>query len=154
MAGTSISSAGVTFPDSTVQATAAIASSRAYKVAKLTVNHDDSTPVTIVTLPASSVVIECLANVTTTFDGTTPTVSVGDASDTDGFMIASQVGVGVGGWKATGFGITRDYLYNSTHKWLGHLCTSQTAVIATIGVSGASQGVVDIYIIYIDLSVV
>jgi len=148
MAETKISSIGVTFPDASIQNH----TSQGYKVIKQAVNYDDSSTVTLLTIPAGSMIFAAQMNITTQFAGTTPTLVVGDAADPDG-LIESQI-ITTTGWKVSSYSALGEYLYNTVDdRPQPKYYASATAIIATIGGEDLTQGVADIYIVYIDFSV-
>lgn len=115
-------------------------------VASQTVNYDDSSPVTIVTLPAGSVVLTVMTNTTTPWVGTTPKLDVGDATSGEGYMTDANTDVTNAGWHpATGSDVGT---YIGDPKIRKPILAS-TAVIATIEGTGLSAGVTVVYIIYV-----
>lgn len=76
-------------------------------------------------VPDNTAIYKLIVEVTTSFDGTTPTLEIGDAGDADRHVITTDVDL-----TTVGIYIT-DVLYNYT---------SSTQITATITVSGATQG--------------
>lgn len=87
--------------------------------------YNSSSPVSCGWVPAGARVYDCLVGVTTTFNGTSPTISVGDAGSA-----ARHMGTGDNTPGSIGVYSRRNY----------HLYASATEVTCTITVSGASQG--------------
>lgn len=150
MTKTKIDSSGVTFPDASVQA---IAATPGYKVVKVTVNYDDSSPVTVFTLKAGSFVAYAQVNITTGFVGTAPTLDLGYAADTDGLIPAATIDCANTGWKVGGPGALGAFFYDATLHYYPQQLSSDTDIIVTIGGTGLSAGVAVFYIIWVDLSI-
>ena len=123
----------------------------AYKVAKKTVHYDDSSPVTIFTCPAGSIIYGVMINVTTAWVGTGPSLTIGDTSDYDGFL--KTTAVTTTGWKGgdpvNDWGV---YLYDANTNYKPRCYIAATDIIAAIVGVGLTAGEADVYIIYIDLS--
>lgn len=129
----------------------ALVATNVLKAVKQTVNYDDASPVTVVTLPAGSIVIAVAVNITTIFAGTSPALDIGDATDPDGFLANPYITETTLGWYysiGTSWGA---YLYNATNKKDFKFYIAETAVLATIGGASLTQGVADVYIIYISM---
>lgn len=122
------------------------------KAVKKTVNYDDTSPVTVATLPAGSLILACVVNVSTLFEGTSPTLDIGDAGNDDGFFPAEDLVCTSAGWKHENVMTEGTYLYDTTHKKYFKLYASETAVLATIGGTNLTAGVADVYILYMELS--
>jgi len=118
---------------------------------KKTVNYNDTSPVTVVSLPAKSIVTDIIVEVRTAWNGATPgTIDIGDASDADGFMTNAQIDPTVTGWKGQNPEDRGAYLYDSVDNHvLRHVYSSATDVIATLVVNDSTQGVADIYLGYV-----
>ena len=115
---------------------AAIADLKYVKVGSGVVKYNDISPVTLITLPAGSVVIAFLVNITTAFLGTNPNVKFGDAADDDGFITA----INAVGW----YGVSQYGLYLPEQKSYA----VATDVIATLLGTGLTAGEATAYIIY------
>lgn len=100
------------------------------------VNFGDSSPKTLVTLPAGSVVIAFLVDIDIAFVGTNPNVKFGDAADDDGYLSA----VKDVGW----YGVPFYGAYLPEQRSYA----APTAVIATQLGTGLSAGHLTAYIIY------
>jgi hypothetical protein len=84
-------------------------------------------------LPANAVVRRVIVNVTVAFDGTAPTLEVGDAGDTDRHMLAAEVDL-----KTVGkYEISQYHLYGSS-----------TQVIGTYAADSSTAGQADIMVEY------
>jgi hypothetical protein len=109
--------------------------SAAIKFEKVAIAYDDSSPVNIGdAIPNGGTVIGFMVNVSEVFDGTTPTLDLGESGDTDNIAAAAQIDLETVG------------LY-AGDAWVEY--TSETQAIATITVSGASQGAATVLIKYI-----
>lgn len=116
-------------------------------IAIVDVNYDDSSPKTIVSLPAYSVVTEVLVYVETAFNGSGGSIKLGDSDDDDGFMTAAQIGVDATGWKGEAEDDRGAYLWDGSNKMVkGYAGTKN--VIATIVQGTATQGKVKVFVIY------
>jgi len=117
---------------------------------KKQITFESGVTTTVVTLPAGSLVVAAVANVTTTFDGTTPTVSVGIAGWLEVYLTASNIGCEVAGWKGGGIRMG-GLLFKAGYNWTTFLVDAEQTVIATMTETDTTQGVVDIYLIFIKL---
>jgi hypothetical protein len=86
-------------------------------------------------LPANSTVLAVSINVTQIFNGTSPTVSIGDAGDSDRFMLA------------TGNNLKEVALFVAENSYVYSLSTQ---VIATYVASGSSTGAAQIIVHYLN----
>lgn len=121
-----------------------------------TVNYDDGSPLTLAPIPAGAVVLGCYINITTPFVGTTPTLDIGDTDDADGFATDNAVACTVAGWK-DGRLASADYakyLQEPAANYCNFFKFYPAAknAIATIGGTGLSAGVAEVYFLYITLS--
>ena len=103
--------------------------------AKVSFAYNTSSPINIGSaVPAGATVIGWMVQVDTLFDGTTPTLSIGDAGDDDSIATTAQIDL-----ESTGL--------NTGESWVEYV--SSTQVIGTLTVSGASQGAGKILIKYV-----
>ena len=103
--------------------------------AKVSFAYNTSSPINIGSaVPAGATVIGWMVQVDTLFDGTTPTLSIGDAGDDDSIATTAQIDL-----ESTGL--------NTGDSWAEYI--SSTQVIGTLTVSGASQGAGKILIKYV-----
>jgi len=113
------------------------------------VNFDSSSPATIVNLPAYTEVVDVKVQIVTQFDGTDPSLDIGDASDVDGLMPAASINAGAQGWYGDNADDKGVYLWDAAN---GHpikkTYTAQTDIICTIGGTGMSQGIANVYVSY------
>ena len=117
------------------------------RVVGATINYSDSSPKTLFTLKSGNVVLDCWANVTTAFDGTAPSVTIGDGTTADGYMTITDV-------KTAGIQNTKEnekgsYLWDGTNKKIQPL-TADTDVTATITPDSSSAGQVKVYFLIAD----
>jgi len=102
------------------------------KVFVTNVAYDSSTPVTLISsCPNGSHILEVMARVNTTFDGTTPTISIGVAGSTSAIASTSDIDL-----------TTTAENPQTLSTW--YTMSSTEDVICTLSVSGATQGSVDI----------
>ena len=103
--------------------------------AKVSFAYNTSSPINIGSaVPAGATVIGWMVQVDTLFDGTTPTLSIGDAGDDDSIATTAQIDL-----ESTGL--------NTGESWVEYV--SSTQVMGTLTVSGASQGAGKILIKYV-----
>lgn len=91
------------------------------------------------------VVEHCIVEVTTTFDGTTPTIDVGDASTADGFLANANITEGTAGYYGMEDDVQGSYLWDTSHK-IKKVYTSAVNIQYTIAGSDATQGEATIYL--------
>ena len=97
--------------------------------------YDTSSPFNIGSaVPDASTVIKFMVQVDTIFDGTTPTLSIGDAGDTDRIATTAEIDLETAG------------LYTDD-KWVEY--ASSTQLTGTLTVSGATAGAASVVIMYI-----
>ena len=117
------------------------------RVTSVDVAYNASSPLTLFTAPAGSVILGMCAYLEITYNGTAPTVKIGDASDDDGFMTTANCNVGAAvGWRGLGENERGAYLYSTVARVKGY--EVETAIIATITVSGATAGKLTVHITY------
>jgi hypothetical protein len=97
------------------------------------VNYNDTSPVTIFTLPANTFLLSVTVEISTAFDGAIPSLAIGVSGDTDRHMLTSEIGV-----KTAGF-----YTASRPRNY-----TSQTDLLATIVASTATAGVAYVWLEY------
>ena len=114
------------------------------------VNYNDSSPKTLFTLPASTVIVDAFVNVTTAFNGTSPYIEIGDSSDTDGLIPSSSIDLTTTGFQALSESEKGAYLWDGTYKKV-HALTSSTDILATFDFGGSSQGQVKVYVVVLDI---
>ena len=125
-----------------------------YKITKLTINYNDSSPVTVVNIPAGGFVVFAQVNITTTFTLDAGITGIGDAGNPDGFIASAQINADTTGWKVNTSAALGAYLYDAADKWTGKGYTSATDIIITLDATGVTQGVAVFYVAYYDLSIV
>lgn len=109
--------------------------SAAVKFEKVAFAYDTSSPVNVGdAVPAGGTVLGFMVNVSETFDGTTPTLDIGESGDTDSVAANTLIDLETVG------------LYTGD-TWVE--CSSSTQIIGTITVSSATQGAGTILIKYI-----
>jgi len=121
---------------------------------KTTVNYDDSSPVTLVTVPAGAIVLFCRVNVTEVFDGTTPALDIGDDGDDDGLLDNGYITETSTGWYPAESTNQGDYLFEYTNHYHPKFYEAETDLKCKITVTEATQGIAVVYITYLDLSMV
>jgi hypothetical protein len=126
--------AGVTVDNTTIEHTTGTLSAKdSMQYKKVDFTFETSSPFNIgAALPAGADVIGWMVQIDTSFDGTTPTLSIGDAGDDDKIAPAAQIDLETGG------------LYVG-ECWADE---SSTQVIGTLTLSGASQGAGSLLIKY------
>ena len=120
--------------------------------ASLVVNYDDTSPVTIATLPAGSIVLAVFVNITTAWTTAPMTFIVGIATDTDGFLEKEVVDSGVTGWKGSDTYANCGALLKNADGRTFYLCAAETAVQALFSTSAPQAGVAEVYILYVALA--
>lgn len=118
--------AGVTVDNDTIEhSTGTLSVKDGMRYRKVDFAYDTSSPFNIGdALPVNAIVIGWMVQVDTTFDGTTPTLSIGDSGDADGIATTAQIDLESAG-------------LNVGDAWVDE---SSTQVTGTLTVSGASQG--------------
>jgi len=111
----------------------AVSATTLQRTARLALAFDTTSPAAIVTVPDNSRPNRIVVNVTQVFDGTTPTLTIGDTSDPDRLATAVETDL-------TTAGI---YVIDCYHNY-----ATSTAVEAALTVSGASQGTAQIEVFY------
>lgn len=94
---------------------------------------NSSSPVSLGWLPAGARVLDAVLEITTTFDGATPTLSIGDSGNAARHMATGDNTPG-----ATGVYVARKF----------HRYAAATEATCTITVSGASQGAGKAWLVY------
>ena len=107
------------------------------------VNHDDTSPVTLYTAPAGTVVVMMVVVVKETWNDGAKSFIVGDAADPDGFVTDIGIGLESTGFKNIEHDEWGDYLWHNagSHPRF-HFYAAETAIVAAFtGVGdGGSQG--------------
>ena len=116
------------------------------------VNYNDTSPKTLFTLPANTVIIDAFVNVTTAFDGSTPaTIEIGDSSDSDGLIPSSSIDTTTTGFQALKENEKGAYLWDGTYKKM-HVLTTDTDILATFTLAGdETQGQIKVYVVVMDI---
>jgi len=114
------------------------------------VRYNDSSPKTLFTLPANTVIIDAFVNVTTAFNGTSPYIEIGDSSDSDGIIPSSSIDLTTTGFQALKENEKGAYLWDGTYKQM-HVLTSDTDILATFDFGGSSQGQIKVYVVILDI---
>ena len=109
-------------------------------VVTVTVHHDDASPLAIVTIPANSVILGATYNTIEVWNGAGPNVAVGDAADTDGLTNLAGTDLTTTGYKDLFSTAGGAYIWDSTKGYHPKVVVASMAIIATITVSGATQG--------------
>lgn len=110
---------------------------------KLTVNYDDTSPVTVFTAPEGCYVLAVIVEITTAFTLDAGVTGLGDATDPSGHMSSADCIAGTLGWKGK-MRTIGGYVDGKTYS-------SATDIIATLDPTGVTQGVMDVYTIYIKM---
>ena len=118
------------------------------RVTSVDVAYNASSPLTLFTAPAGSVILGMCAYLEITYNGVAPAVIIGDAADTDGFMTTANTNGGAAvGWRGLAENERGAYLYaSSVARVKGD--SVETAIIATITVSDATAGKLTVHITY------
>lgn len=126
--------AGVTVDNTTIEhSTGTLSAKDSLQYKKVDFTFETSSPFNIGdALPSGADVVGWMVKVDTTFDGTTPTLDIGDAGDDDAIAPDTQIDLG-----------TAD-LY-AGDCWVDE---SSTQVIGTLALSGATQGAGSVLIKY------
>lgn len=106
-------------------------STRPVLLADKAINFASGATTALVTIAAGQVVRRVVVNVLTAFDGTTPKLSVGDSGDVERLMAEAAVDLTTPGV----------YLVDCYHRY-----AAQTAVVATLTLSAATQGAAEIFV--------
>lgn len=97
--------------------------SRAVRVERLTIDYADAGDNNLgQALPANAIVLKAKVNVTQVFDGTTPTLIIGDATDADRHLEAKDVKLD----KVGIYWVEQSYLYGSSTQVLANLTIGGT----------------------------
>lgn len=112
------------------------------------IKHDDTSPVTIFQIPAGSVVTRVYARVTEVFDGTTPSIEIGDGSDTDGFLPSASITETVTGLYGENDADGGAYLVSGDQR-LSKYYNAATNITCTIAALGDdTTGEAEIHVFY------
>jgi hypothetical protein len=105
------------------------------KIDRLTLTYEDTGDNNVGSpVPIGATILGILVNIKTTFDGTTPTLIVGDATVDDRFIAAADVDEG-----STGV----------TDKWVLYTYAAATQIVANLTIGGSpSQGELDLAVIW------
>ena len=116
------------------------------------VNYNDTSPKTLFTLPANTVIVDAFVQVVTAFDGSTPaTIEIGDSSDSDGLIPSPSIDTTTTGFQALKENEKGAYLWDGSYKQM-HVLTSDTDIIATFTLAGdETQGQVKVYVVVMDI---
>jgi len=115
-----------------------------------TVNYSDSSPKTLFTLPANTVVVDAFVQVTTAFDDATATIDIGDDSDPDGIIPSSSLNLTATGFQALKESEKGAYLWDGTYKQI-KVYDSNTDIKATINPGSSTQGQLKVFVVILDI---
>lgn len=111
--------------------------------------YSDASPVTIVTLPANSEVIDVKVQIFTQFGGANPSLDIGDDADPDGLLPSASIDETAPGWYGDEADVKGVYLWDSVNKHsIRKTYTAQTDLKCTIGGSGLDMGIANVYLTY------
>jgi len=114
---------------------------------KKIISYGNSSPQTIVTAPAHSVVSMAACYVDTTFNGSVPSFILGDASDDNGFITDIGAQLGTTGYKNTDHDEWGNYLWHnagSHPRWKFY--EVETPVVATFNFDSSTQGQLTVFV--------
>ncbi len=114
--------------------------SQKLQTVSVTVKHDSASPLAIVTIPENSVVLALSVKVTEIWDGTNPYFRIGDAGTPTGLVSCAAADLAATGYIKTTSTTWGAFLYGATPKYGPYVVIASDAIIATITVSGATQG--------------
>lgn len=119
------------------------------------VKYDDSSPVTLVTVPAGKLIFVEAAQIAgrVAFDGTAPTIGVGPANDPDGYIIAADTTAalkhGPGGGRGASGPERGERLWDPIEGAdVVDVQFSGTDIVATLDPDGSTQGEVIVLLKY------
>jgi len=115
-----------------------------------TVNYSDSSPKTLFTLPANTVVVDAFVQVTTAFDDATATIDIGDDSDPDGIVPSSSLDLTTTGFQALKENEKGVYLWDGTNKKM-KVYDADTDIKATINAGSSTAGQIKVYVVVLDI---
>lgn len=124
------------------------------KILKGVVRYDDTSPVTVFSIPANAFVVVAMVRIRTAFAGTSPTVDFGDEDTADGFVPNTSVTQGTAGFYPGDGELTEmgSYLYDATKKSVYKFYPAAKDAIVTIGGTSLTAGIAEVYLIYFDLN--
>lgn len=114
------------------------------------VNYNDSSPKTLFTLPAGTVIVDAFVQVVTTFDDTTATIDIGDANNVSGIIPSSSIDLTTTGYQALKENEKGSYLWDGTYKQI-KVYDSATDIQATISAGSSTQGQIKVYVVVMDI---
>jgi len=120
----------------------------------VTIDYDDVGVNDVSPIPAGALVLACLVNITTAFNGTTPTIEIGDDDDADGFGEAAATLCETPGWKDVSspeLVACGDYFKDGTYHLFKFYPAAKTAKVTVASGNGLTEGKAEIYFIYITL---
>lgn len=125
-----------------------------FYVTKYTVNHDDTSPLTLEAVKDGTGITGIVVEVTETWDDTNKAFYIGDSADPDGFLEDMGVTletVGYWGWEHDERGT---YLWHvaGSHRRTKFYTGAENIIATFVGAgNGGSQGQCVVYIIHKDL---
>lgn len=123
-----------------VNGTSVISPDRYLYVAKGSVAYNGGASQVVAKVPAGCIVLDVILNITTAFAGTSVTIDVGDASDTDRFIANADV-------TENAVGFTRSSKTSAAGA-AGHVYSSDTNIVASVGGTSLSAGAATVYVLY------
>lgn len=115
-----------------------------------TVNYNDTSPKTLFTLPAGTVVVDAFVQVVTAFDDATATIDIGDATTTNGIITSSSLTLTSTGYQALKENEKGSYLWDGTNKQMKVYDTA-TDIIATINAGTSTAGQIKVFVVVLDI---
>lgn len=128
--------------------------SKVYDLAEIVEVQSAASAVTIYTAPAGSIINRVIVRVKTAGAGSSPTVEIGDATDPDGFIVASAADgaagtvygdaiAEVGAYLKVATGATSGYAPSPS----GKVYTTATAILVTEGGTTTTHAVLQVIIL-------
>lgn len=117
-----------------------------------TVTFESASPLTLFTTSPGTLIVDVAFEVTEGFDGTTPAIDIGDEDDPNGFVPSdASMPITYAIWNHPVVAKYGAYLLSAGQK-ANKLYDAAKAITATHTHAGATQGSLDIYIIYMNLA--
>ncbi|GAH80930.1 unnamed protein product [marine sediment metagenome] len=104
------------------------------------------TPIVLMYAQEGDLILDALVEITTKFEGTGPTLDVGDEDTEDGFLADTNISEDTLGWYGADTAVRGAFLYDGTKKSLRKLYTEKKAIQVAIGGTDLTAGVANIYI--------